>query len=134
MRGGCRIGYLGDAKESHLSVPLVYSENFAKREKEAGAFMLAYMKGVRVYNDAFVKGKNKEKVIDIMAKYAGVDRKVVGGILSRRSRPRSGYQRQILAGDAELLRRTEDDAEADRPLKLVDTSFAKAALAKLGPY
>ncbi|HTK13207.1 MAG TPA: ABC transporter substrate-binding protein [Xanthobacteraceae bacterium] len=128
------IGYLGNANESHLSVPVVYSEKFAKREKEAAAFMLAYMKGVRVYNDAFVKGKDKQKVIDIIARRAGVDAKVVA-----ESHPAGLDPEQDV--NIKSLQEMQNFFVAQKLMsaptdlgKLVDTSFAKAAVAKLGPY
>lgn len=128
------IGYLGDAKESHLSVPLVYSENFAKRKKEAAAFMLAYMNGVRVYNDAFVKGINKEKVIDIMAKYAGVDRKVVAESYPAGLDPDQDINVKSLQEMQSFFVAQKMMPKPTDLSTLVDTSFAKAALVKLGPY
>ena len=35
-------------------------------------FMSAYLKGVRDYNDGFIKGKGKDEVIDIMTKHTAL--------------------------------------------------------------
>ena len=59
---------------ARINVPLVYSERFAADRATAQAFMIAYMKGVRAYNDAFVKNIDKAAVIEILARHAGVDR------------------------------------------------------------
>ena len=53
-------------------VPLVYSEQFAANRQLATNFMKAYMRGVRVYNDAIGKGRDKDKVIEIIARAANV--------------------------------------------------------------
>ena len=34
--------------------------------------MAAYLKGVRDYNDAFIKGENKAEIIDIMTKHTSL--------------------------------------------------------------
>jgi NitT/TauT family transport system substrate-binding protein len=45
---------------------LFYSPEFAKQTKIATGFMVAYLKGLRDYYDAFTLGKDKEAVIDIL--------------------------------------------------------------------
>lgn len=128
------IGHLATEHGSHLSVPLVYSENFARKEPVAQAFMTAYVKGVRVYNDAFLKGKDKEKVIDIIARGAGVERAVVENsfpagldpnqavnVSSLEEMQRFFVEQKIMPAPADLS-------------KLVDLSFAKKAVSELGPY
>ena len=54
-------GHFAAAGPARINVPLVYSEKFAANRAMGEAFMVAYMKGVRVYNDAFVKNIDKEK-------------------------------------------------------------------------
>ena len=46
------------------SAALLYSQNFIEKDPAlATKFMVAYLKGIRDYNQAFVKGLDKEKVI-----------------------------------------------------------------------
>lgn len=114
-------------------MPLVYSEGFVKRRDVAGAFMVAYMKGVRVYNDAFIKGADKDKVIDIIALHAGIDRTVVEetnpagldpnqdiNLASLREMQDFFVEQKLMPAPVELT-------------KVVDTGFAKAAVETLGP-
>ncbi len=48
---------------------LVFSEQFIKNTDAARRFMVAYLKGLRVYNDAFSKNIGKSDVIAILTKY-----------------------------------------------------------------
>jgi NitT/TauT family transport system substrate-binding protein len=98
------------------------------------AFMVAYMKGVRVYNDAFVKNIDKEKVIAILAKHAGVPAETVrdsnpaGLDPNQEIDPQSFNEIQAFFVEQGIM-------QAAIPLgDLIDTSFAKAAIAKLGRY
>ncbi|RWZ58050.1 taurine ABC transporter substrate-binding protein [Halobacillus fulvus] len=49
------------------------SPEFVTEETDVSLrFMAAYLKGVRDYNDAFVKGEDKETIIDIMTKHTAL--------------------------------------------------------------
>ena len=115
-------------------VPLVYSESFAADRARAQDFMTAYVRGVRVYNDAFAKGLNRDQVIDIIAREAGVPVAVV-----RDSFPAGLDPEQRV--DRPFVDRVQHFFIAQKFLRqpadlntLVDTSFAEAALKTLGPY
>ena len=96
--------------------------------------MLAYMKGVRVYNDAFVKNIDKEKVIEILARRAGVEVETV-----RNSNPAGLDPNQDINRESfdEIQKFFVDQGlmSAAVPLDdLIDPSFAAAAIAKIGRY
>ncbi|WP_342599676.1 ABC transporter substrate-binding protein [Psychrobacillus sp. FSL H8-0483] len=60
------------APESQIAMVLG-SPQFMSEEKNVSLrFMTAYLKGVRDYNDAFIKGEGKEEVIDIMTKHTSL--------------------------------------------------------------
>lgn len=60
------------APESQIALVLG-SPNFMNVEKDVSLrFMAAYLKGVRDYNDAFMKGINQEEIIDIMTKHTAM--------------------------------------------------------------
>lgn len=60
------------APEAQIAMVLG-SPNFVNEEEEVSLrFMAAYLKGVRDYNDAFMKGKNKEEIIKIMTKHTAL--------------------------------------------------------------
>jgi NitT/TauT family transport system substrate-binding protein len=53
-------------------VPLVYSQRFIDENPDAAdAFMTAYMKGVREYNEAFLDDVNKQEIAEIIAEASG---------------------------------------------------------------
>jgi NitT/TauT family transport system substrate-binding protein len=47
---------------------LVYGTSMIKRPDLANRFMVAYVKSLRDYNDAFFKGKDKKEIVDILVK------------------------------------------------------------------
>jgi len=116
------------------NVPLVFSEKFAKNRTVAQAFFTAYMRGVRVYNDAFVKGKDKERVIAIMASAAklqpGVVRTSFPFGLDPDQRVTTGAFEEV----QQFFVRERMLAAPAQMSSLVDTSFAETSIASLGHY
>jgi len=114
--------------------PLVYGETLVKDRKTGEAFMRAYMKGVRDYNDAFRKGKNKDKVIDILAQRTQVARDIIA-----RSFPAGLDPDQRVTAEAmDVFQKFYEGQKLVRkPIdvkKLIDNSYAEAAVKALGPY
>lgn len=128
------VGDFASEGSAQINVPIVFSESFAQNRELAQAFMTAYMRGVRVYNDAFVKGINTDEVIEIMARRAEVDPEVV-----RSSYPAGLDPNQEINLDD--INKMQDFfvehgfLDQAVPLdELVDTSFAEAAVEELGRY
>ena len=115
-------------------VPLVYSEKFANEKPEAMAFMKAYLEGVRMYNDAIVKGKDKDKAIAVIAKYANIKPEIVRDAFPAGLDPNQRVSKAFLDRlqtffvQQHYLRSTVDVS------KVLDLSFADAAVKELGPY
>lgn len=66
------------APEAQIAMVLSSPKFLVDREEVALRFMVAYLKGVRDYNDAFVKGTgDKDEMIDIMTKYTTLKEKEV---------------------------------------------------------
>jgi len=60
------------APESQIALVLG-SPNFMSAEEDVSLrFMAAYLKGVRDYNDAFIKGEGKDEIIEIMTKHTAL--------------------------------------------------------------
>ena len=60
------------APEAQIAMVLG-SPQFMNDEKEVSLrFMAAYLKGVRDYNDAFIKDEGKDEIIDIMTEYTAL--------------------------------------------------------------
>ncbi|BDG59039.1 hypothetical protein caldi_01290 [Caldinitratiruptor microaerophilus] len=54
--------------DAQIAVVLA-SPKFVANEALSKRFMVAYLRALRDYNDAFLKGKGKDQIIDILAKY-----------------------------------------------------------------
>jgi NitT/TauT family transport system substrate-binding protein len=98
------------------------------------AFMKAYLEGVRMYNDAIVKGHDKDKAIAVIAKYANVKPEIVREAFPAGLDPNQRVSKAFLDKlqtffvQQHFLRSTVDVS------KVVDLSFADAAVKELGPY
>ena len=115
-------------------VPLVYGEAFIAKRALAQAFMNAYMGGVRLYNDAFVKGRDKDKVIAIIARRAKVDPEVIRNGYLAALDPDQRVNKKLLAAAQDFFAEqgmVQNKADIDA---LVDPSFAEAAVRALGEY
>lgn len=114
--------------------PLIYSEKFAAEREVAVRFMTAYMRGVRIYNDAMGKGIDRDKVIEIVAKGANVPVPVVANGFPTGLDPDQKLDKDFINKVQSFYieqKLVEKAADIDR---MVDTSFADAARKQLGVY
>ena len=114
---------------------LLFSARLAAQTDLARRFMIAYLQGVRVYNDAFARGDGRAEIVRILAEESAVkdpatyDRMQLAGL-----DPDGRLARESLQYDLEFFREqgyytgpiTFDD--------LIDASFAEYAAQQLGPY
>ena len=109
-------------------------EKFAKNRKDADAFMRGYMRGVRAYNDAFRKGLNKDKVIQIIAEQTknSVD------VIARSFPPGLDPNQKVTLAAFEAYQNFyAEQGLVRKPIDvklLLDPSFAEAAVKALGEY
>jgi NitT/TauT family transport system substrate-binding protein len=114
---------------------LVASEHFVAKQDLARAWMVAYVRALRDYNDAIVKNKDRETVIQILRKHSSV-------------KDRATYDRMTMPGihpDGEVnvasIREALDAFKATGEVKpdvdlerMLDLSFVKYAQTVLGRY
>ncbi len=119
----------------YQAATVVFSGQFAAQTDLARRFMIGYLKGVRVYNDAFAKGEGRSDVVRILIEHTAVkdptayERMHMAGLdpdgrIARESLQRDldyFHQRGYYTGPVTL-----DD--------LIDSSFAEYAAQQLGPY
>ena len=120
---------------------LFYSDNFIrKRHDVAERFMRAYVRGIRVYNDALKDGRlagpRAEEVIAILTKYTSIkDAALFRRMIPSAVNPDGGVNMTGLKRDLDFFRELGliegKDISVDR---VIDNSFVKAAVEKLGPY
>jgi NitT/TauT family transport system substrate-binding protein len=118
-----------------------YSERFIKSRRDvAERFMRAYLRGIRLYNDALKDGKlagpAADKIIPVFTKYTSTkDEAMFRRIIPSAVNPNGEVNVAGLKRDLEFFRELglieSKDVSADAA---VDGSFVKAAVAQLGPY
>ena len=118
----------------------MYSEKFAEEQpKLAASFMRAYLRGVRFYNDAMKDGRlagpTAEEVIAILVESTRVkDPAVFRAITPAGNDPNGRVNAASLKHDQDFYRELgllTGNVDVD---KVVDYSFADAAVKALGPY
>jgi NitT/TauT family transport system substrate-binding protein len=118
-----------------------YADNFIRNRRDvAERFMRAYLRGVRMYNDALKDGRlagpKANEVIPILVKYTTIkDESMFRRMVPSYCNPDGEVNVTSLKKDLEFFRELglieKKDASVDG---VVDSSFAKEAVAKLGPY
>jgi NitT/TauT family transport system substrate-binding protein len=118
-----------------------YSERFIKsRHDVAERFMRAYIRGVRLYNDALKDGRlagpAAGQIIPILSKYTSTKdeamfRRIIPSAVNPDGEVNVAGLRRDLAFFREIGLIESKDVSADG---VVDGSFVKAAVTQLGPY
>ena len=118
-----------------------FSDHFISGRREvAERFMRAYLRGVRMYNDALKDGRlagpKANEVIAILVKYTTIkDESMFRRMVPSYCNPDGEVNVASLRKDLDFFRELglieKKDVSVDG---VVDASFAKAAVAKLGPY
>lgn len=118
---------------------MLYSEEFRANRDLAERFMIAYVRALRFYNDALADGKlagpNAGDVISILVK----DTKLKNAALYRRITPNAvdpdGLLHEAAMKNDLAYFKSQGYVQGDIDVsKVVDDSFVRAAVAKLGPY
>jgi NitT/TauT family transport system substrate-binding protein len=134
---GTHLLYDWEAAPDNQSLALLYSPQFAQSDL-AVPFMAAYLKGVRLYDDAFQKKlpEARQKAFDAVVNYGPVkDRSVYEKYTSFFLVDPDGKLRlQSLNDQQDFFLATGTQTSKLDFSKVVDTHFADQAVAKLGPY
>lgn len=129
------IANVFDYYPNQQSAAIIFSEKFTKKTNYAKAFMQAYLKGVRVYEDAFTKGINKEKVVEILKKYVKVgDNKVWDELTPVGINPNGHLNKVSLKADIDWYFNKGFLKKKILIDDFVDESFVNEALSKIGRY
>ncbi len=114
---------------------LMYGPGIIKRPDVANRFMVAYLKGVRFYNDA-LRGKiPRDELVAILTKHTSVkdpalyDKMIFPGL-----HPDGTLNTAGMAEDAQWWTANGRMKEAVEVARVVDTSYADHAVKQLGPY
>jgi NitT/TauT family transport system substrate-binding protein len=119
---------------------IVFSNKFMKdRPEVAERFMVAYLRGVRAYMDALkdglIAGKGADDVITSIMNHAGPkDAALLKRIFPVVIDPNGEVNLASMKKDWEFLKSKGLIDKATTPEDIVDMSYVKAAVKKLGPY
>jgi len=122
-------------KGEEISV-LMYSPNFSKNKDLGNRFMIAYLQGVRAYNDAFITGnKDQDKIIRILTKYTFVNTPETFKKMKPPGLDPNGHVlKQGVLNDLNWYMSKGMVKKAPDVNKFVDDSYVENALKVLGPY
>lgn len=111
-----------------------YSPDFAKTDT-AKRFMVAYLKGVRAYNDAFNKGTDKAGIVSILTKHTNLkDAALWDQIIPPGLHPDGEIALELAKEDLKWFKdKGQVQGEVDFS-KLVDTTYVEYALKEMGKY
>jgi NitT/TauT family transport system substrate-binding protein len=115
-------------------VPIVYSEKFAANRRAGEAFMTAYMRAVHIYLDAFKKNIGKDRVIQTVAKHTNFPPNIIAAGNPVGFAPNQEVNILFLDQAQRFYMEQGYLREAVDVRRLVDPSFARAAVRTLGPY
>lgn len=111
------------------------SPQFVKNKDVALRFMVAYLKGVRDYNDAFLKGKGEDEIIKIMTKHTALDDPAIWKKVGVTGLDPNGKMFVANIRDQYEWYKKRGAIKGNVDLnKAVDTSLAKKAVQVLGKY
>ncbi|MDH5727811.1 MAG: ABC transporter substrate-binding protein [Gammaproteobacteria bacterium] len=110
-------------------------EFIEKHPKEAQGWVTAYVKGLRDYNDAYEKGKNKDEIINILTKYTRIkDASIYEKAFPVGLHPEGDLNVASLKSDAQWFYKKGYVKKLPDIDKIVDLSFVQTARKILGPY
>ena len=114
---------------------MLFSGRLASQTDLARRFMIAYLRGTREYDDAFVKGERRDEIVRILSEQttvrdpAAYDRMQMGWLDHD-----GAVARDPLRYDLEYFRQQGYYSGSVTFDDLIDTSFAEYAAQQLGPY
>jgi NitT/TauT family transport system substrate-binding protein len=122
------------------SVLMYGSSLLRKRQDVAAAFMIAYIRGIRYFNDALVgghiKGRTASTILDILTTKTPIkDRAIYQEMVSNAVNPNGRMNIVSLADDLEFFKQQGLVTDATMTVaRAVDTTYVDAAVRKLPPY
>ncbi|HEU5139151.1 MAG TPA: ABC transporter substrate-binding protein [Bacillales bacterium] len=112
------------------------SPKFVNERKEVALrFMVAYLKGVRDYNDAFLKGENLDEIINIMTEHTALEDPAVWKKAGITGLDPNGKMFVDNIKDQYMFYKKQGAIKGDIDFsKAVDTTLAEKAVEILGKY
>ncbi|HLH26984.1 MAG TPA: ABC transporter substrate-binding protein [Chloroflexota bacterium] len=114
---------------------LAYSEPFAAQTDLARRFMVAHLRGVRTYLDAFTRNIDRDRVIDLFVRQTALkDRSLYDRMVMPYMDPDGAFNTLDYDRVQDYYLRNGVIPQTVDLSQLVDNSFAEYAAQQLGPY
>lgn len=115
---------------------IMYSPVFMEKHPElTRKFMVAYVKGLRDYNDAFFKNKNREEIIQILMNSTRIkNRKIYDSVVAVGLDPNGRLLMPSISNDAKWYFEQGYIKKLPDISKIVDHSYVDYAILQLGEY
>lgn len=114
---------------------LVFGTSITTKPEVANRFMIAYVKSLRDYNDAFFKNINRAEIIDILCKYSVIKDPVLYEKMLPTGLNPDGYVRmQGIAMDIDWYKKNNLIKPEIRIENVVDNKYVDYAIKILGKY
>ncbi|MBI2953680.1 MAG: ABC transporter substrate-binding protein [Chloroflexi bacterium] len=138
IEAGVAVRVLGfdEATPDHQLTGISYSEAFMKEKPDvARRFMIAYIKGARDYNDAFMKNKSKSEIIRMLVQATTMKDAALWEKIAPPGLNPDGYlNMDSLMQQVDWLLQTGQIKEKPKPEDFVDSQYVDYAIQQLGRY
>ena len=127
---------IGAATPNEPAQQLFYGPDFIRAQPEvARRFMVAYMKALRYMQDAFLKGINRDDVIQLFIQNTTMkDPALYERMGYSYSETNGGINLETMNGDEDFYLKHGYQKEKIDPRAIIDTSFSEYAVQQLGRY
>jgi NitT/TauT family transport system substrate-binding protein len=122
---------------NHQVAAILYGPGFVREQQEvARRWMIAYIRGLRDYNDAFgPKRQGRDEVLQILAKHTPIkDPRDYEAMRPAGLDPDGKLNLESIARDLEYYQRAGHVTQPIDLAQVIDTSFQEYAVSRLGPY
>ncbi len=141
IRSGVAVRFSDDSLYPDQQVAvLLYGGDFIRRHHDvAERFMVAYLQAARVYNDAIapghLTGPGSDEIVKLLQQNTPLnDPALIRAVVPNGNDPDGHINDSSLATDLAFFKQQRYVTDAVTVAQVIDTSFAEAAVKKLGPY
>jgi NitT/TauT family transport system substrate-binding protein len=131
-----KVAEVTEVYPNQQSAAIFYSSQFINRHRDlAEKFMIAYLKGVRAYEKAFIEGKEKAETIALLKKHVKIESDNIWNNMIPVGLNPDGYLiKESLLEDAVWYKKHGFIEEIPDIEKALDHSYVKKALDSIGMY
>lgn len=133
---GVKWHEMADLVPNHVAAIWVYGSRLIDNPDLGRRFMVAFMHGMRDYEDSFGKNKDRAEIVSILTKHTVIKDPALYDKMQAIAEPASGeFPMDTLQDDYDWFKGQGAIQEPSPPLsQIVDQRFVQYAIKQLGPY